>query len=394
MWRPGPSQDDHHMPDQQSSVEKNHSSEFFEHSASEDNELQPQAPRSFCDNWMSLLDNDDALMSSLTLPGTHDSAAYTSSLPFVATQRMTILQQLQAGIRYLDLRCGLRDNIAEMVHGSTYLGLTLSDVLNPVYMWLETHPKEALIVQIKQDREPERSSLPFSKVIAKSIAERPNRWRTADTTPTLGELGGKIQLFRRYDSPDQTPCGIDVTVWVDNPSEPFTIKPGHDVQLTVQDHYDFPDSVNLPTLLAIKSENVTKLLDIAARDSELGRWYLNFTSASEFNILFQYSPRTVAVGGYWDFRWEDGLNTQLSTHLKDCDNKTRFGIIIMDFPELGAEDIIGSLIRTNLVHRDGLNDPILRFMLLMVLVYIFISPMIRIDFAKLLFFESTPLASH
>ena len=162
--------------------------------------------------WMARLD-DDVLVSSLSIPGTHDSAAYTQPWPFVATQTMNIEEQLNAGIRYFDLRCGIVKNTTEMVHGPRLLGLRLQKVLDTMYKWLDSHTTEGLIVQIKEDRKSEQSTIHFAQSIFENIASRSERWRTANTTPSIGELRGKIQLFRRYNGPSRMAYGIDVTQW-------------------------------------------------------------------------------------------------------------------------------------------------------------------------------------
>lgn len=170
--------------------------------------------------WMALV-NDEDLVSSLSIPGTHDSAAYTQPWPFVATQTMNIAEQLHAGIRYFDLRCGVVNNSTEMVHGPRLLGLRLQTVLDTMYTWLDSHPTEGLIVQIKEDRKSEQSTIPFWQAIYQNIAAKSERWRTANTTPSMGELRGKIQLLRRYSAPSRMAYGIDVTQWQVRRHTPF-----------------------------------------------------------------------------------------------------------------------------------------------------------------------------
>ncbi|KAK0317512.1 hypothetical protein LTR82_011551 [Friedmanniomyces endolithicus] len=298
------------------------------------------------ERWMHKLD-DGIAMSALTIPGTHDSAAYTNAWPFIQTQKMDILGQLNSGIRYLDLRCGLRDDVLEMVHGSAILGLKLSILLDIMYLWLMSHPREALIVQIKQDRASERSSVHFAHAIWCCIAQAPGRWRTANTTPILGELRGKIQLFRRFTGPTLHAYGIDVTQWQDNPTRPFTIYTWHAVQLTIQDHYRPAEAESLPSLIAKKGGDVVELLNYAHANVDAGHWYINFTSAYEFNLWYQLSPREVAVGGYWAFRWEGEINPRLGEYLRIQKGKRRYGIVAMDFPDRGADDLIALLISSN-----------------------------------------------
>lgn len=327
--------------------------------------------------WMSHLPST-TLMSAISIPGTHDSAAYTYSWPFIATQTMDITAQLNAGIRYFDLRCGLRDNILEMVHGQAILNLRLDQVLTAMYVFLTANPSEALIAQIKRDRKDESSTLHFAQAITHLLSTTPDHWRTANTTPMLGELRGRIQLFRRFESSPYHPLGaygINVANWQDNPSRPFTIHLPQNVHLTIQDHYSFSDALGLPALIARKGGDVSELLDLAATTLSRSngsdccggatQWFINFTSAFEFNLYYQITPREIAAGAYWAFHWEDGMNARLraylDAHTDDDDDDDddegghstaptplrRFGILAMDFPEAGAKDLIMAVVRTN-----------------------------------------------
>ncbi|KAK4634481.1 1-phosphatidylinositol phosphodiesterase [Fulvia fulva] len=274
---------------------------------------------------------------------------------------MTMEQQLDAGIRYFDLRCGIVDDIAEMVHGAALLGLKLPEVMNTIYKWLDAHPTEAIIVQIKEDRESERSTVHFAQAIFACVSTRSERWRTANTTPTLGELRGKIQLFRRYRGPNLWAYGIDVTQWQDNPSVPFTITTQNMVQLTIQDHYSFSDPQSLPALVAIKGGDVSGLLERASKDLDPGHWYINFTSAYEFNFYYQLTPRAIATGGHYQFRWIDGINVRLHNWLRTRVGRQHYGIVAMDFPDT---DLVSELIRSNFKKH---NEPVWLVMLCIVL---------------------------
>ena len=298
-------------------------------------------------SWMSALD-DELLLSAITIPGTHDSAAYTVSWPFVATQKMSMVEQLDAGIRYLDFRCGVRNNIVEMVHGEAYLGLTLAKVLHDMYKWLAAYPSEALVVQIKQDRKDQKSNVEFAHAIFTVIAQRSELWRTANTTPCIGDLRGRIQLFRRFQGPNLYAYGIDVSRWQDNPPNPFTIYTTSGVQLTIQDHYAFPEPTSLPDVIMTKGGDVRRMLQRADEDLNQEHWYLNFTSAFEINIVYQLPPRQIAVGGWYFFRWKHGLNVRLRQYLKELPpQRRRFGVVAMDFPEQGTEDLVAAVFKSN-----------------------------------------------
>ena len=322
-------------------------------------------------DWMAKVD-DESPVSSLSLPGTHDSSAFTSSWPFVSTQKMDILQQLDAGIRYFDLRCGLVKDIVEMVHGRALLGLRLDAVLDTMYKWLDVHQTEGLVVQIKQDRREEDSEMSFHSAIYNILDISPKYWRTLPTTPKLKELRGKIQLFRRFPGPPFR--GIDVSRWQDNPTTPFTIRTYHGVLITIQDHYSPTDPVPLPDFVDKKGGDVSFMLNKAVTDTSPDRWYINFVSAFEINFYYQVSPREVALGGWWNFQWITGLNPRLAVYLKEHatrKRKQRYGIIAMDFPEQGSDDLIKSVIRSNFADKKtSLLHPITWVIILLVLIYV------------------------
>lgn len=92
------------------------------------------------DSWMGALP-DKTLLSDITIPGTHDTCA-RSNIPFVRTQYLSVTQQLEAGIRFLDLRCRLlADGDLYMYHGGVPMNfpryLKLSTVMAEVS--LRTH---------------------------------------------------------------------------------------------------------------------------------------------------------------------------------------------------------------------------------------------------------------
>ena len=305
-------------------------------------------------DWMCFLP-DAVPISSLSIPGTHDSAAFMSTWPFVSTQTLTTAQQLDAGIRYFDLRCGIVKDEVQMVHGRAVLGLKLADLLMDMYLFLLKHPKEAIIVQLKQDRKDEASTRPFSQLVLDLMHQQSKYWRLETTTPTLGELRGRIQLMRRFTTfqHQRYTTGIDLSRWPDNPPLPFTIRTLVGVHLTIQDHYSSTTPESLPNLIAKKGGDVASMLMRASRDTEPWHWYINFSSAYEFNVYYQIPPKDIAVGGYSVFRWVEGINLRLCNFLKarlaDVDEPQRFGVVVMDFVEKPATDLVKTVIEANFV---------------------------------------------
>lgn len=309
-------------------------------------------------DWMSRIHND-VPVSAITIPGTHDSAAHGSLIPFVTTQNMTIEEQLQVGIRYFDLRLGLVNDVLQMVHGRSTLGQTFDSVLESMYTFLEKHPSEGLLAQIKRDRADSNSTLCFSDAIRQTVGSRPDNWRTQPTTPCMEQLRGRIQLLRRYrvncasedlaapsnldvngnyDSIDTSSHGIDVSEWENNPSNPFLLTTANGTEIMIQDHYTPKSPTSFPALIDCKGGAVSHMLRLARshhapdveqvdphdilprheHQSRRNRWFLNFTSAFEINFLYQYTPDQIALGTHWDLRgrWCVGINSRLLTWLE------------------------------------------------------------------------------
>ncbi|XP_074671069.1 PI-PLC X domain-containing protein 1 isoform X1 [Strix aluco] len=129
--------------------------------------------------WMSRLPEKlwDIPLYNLALPGSHDTMTYcldeTSAVsgnesklvkflnkcipcivhPIImkwsTTQELTVTEQLEAGVRYLDFRIAHKANDPSMnlyfVH-MVYTTVTVQDILWEVLRWLETHPQEVVIL--------------------------------------------------------------------------------------------------------------------------------------------------------------------------------------------------------------------------------------------------------
>jgi len=115
----------------------------------------------------------DTLLRDVVIPGTHDSGTYgmtaasalapgrsewrTLARTVVArwsvTQHRTIAEQLEDGIRALDLRIDHHDGKLVIVHG--LVGPTLEDVFDQVRDFSKAHPKEIVILDLHRMPAPE-----------------------------------------------------------------------------------------------------------------------------------------------------------------------------------------------------------------------------------------------
>lgn len=196
--------------------------------------------------WMSQL-NDDLLISQLTIPGTHDTATYNISgsagLGFVKTQDLNITQQLEAGCRFLDIRCRLYENHLVLHHGAYYLNLNFNDVINFCSSFLAQNPTETILMSLKEEYDADDNTITYEQAVLSYISQNPDLWYTQDLLPTLGAVRGKIVLLRRFAlDANSAPLGIPLNL-SDNTSGTNQFHTDPDQVLSYEDLYN-PDSVD------------------------------------------------------------------------------------------------------------------------------------------------------
>ncbi|HTQ16801.1 phosphatidylinositol-specific phospholipase C [Mycobacterium sp.] len=155
--------------------------------------------------WMARL-ADDAPLSGITIPGTHDSGArfggvapvvdFVTAL-WVQCQNWTVTQQLNAGVRFLDVRCHAEpDGTLRIHHMFVDEQLSLTDVLRECVAFLAANPTEALLMRVQQ----EASTMPEPQFVAAferhvREADADDRIYRAPAIPQLRLVRGRIVLM-------------------------------------------------------------------------------------------------------------------------------------------------------------------------------------------------------
>lgn len=349
---------------------------------------------------------DDALISHLTIPGTHDSCA-RGRLPFVRTQYLSITEQLALGIRFLDLRLRVHDDgKLYCYHGGIPAqfpdgALSFVSVMDEVWTFLRgaqgTQPAtETVLISINNDNsspEEQADPAPFYHAVESAIAATPSypdgsrRWFVEPVTPTLGQVRGHAVLLRRYGGDPAISHtarqGLDVSEWQNNSPE-FTIVTPTNIRLHLQDKWRYTKRIALAQLVASKSGHVQQLMERAATspvaDADAGTgvdadadaadwcvitrvdheddWFVNFCSAVgdpvEQGEIAQ--AKWIAVGARSGLfgPWVDGMNVTTRNYLQQLQvqdagtSRRRLGIVNLDYPELPLDnDIVARLIEMN-----------------------------------------------
>ncbi|GGT55359.1 phosphatidylinositol-specific phospholipase C [Streptomyces purpureus] len=248
---------------------------------------------------------DTTRLQELTIPGTHDSGARHGGL-WAACQNLTIPQQLDAGIRFLDVRCRVTGGSFAIHHGAAYQHMMFGDVLVACANFLAAHPSETVLMRVKQEYSTD-SDQTFRAIFDDYLDNRGWRplFRISDTLPgSLGAARGKVVLLAdngglpglRYGD------GSVFDVQDDYMAEPFA-KRGR-----IENH--FRKAVQQP-----------------------GKLYVNYTSTS----------------AYLPPRWNsDRLNPQVHGFVDggEMAGRTGLGIVPMDFPDTRS-GLVASLLRHN-----------------------------------------------
>lgn len=147
-------------------------------------------------NWMSKLDAATSI-DRISIPGSHNTAALFGP-PKHVNQNLTLDQQLNFGIRYLDIRCRHIEDRFDIHHGSTYQNLTFDQVLSTIKDFLRRNPSEVLIMRLKPEFETVNCTRDFSDTFFTRYWD-PSLFYEGTDIPTLKDAGGKIYLLKNFE---------------------------------------------------------------------------------------------------------------------------------------------------------------------------------------------------
>ncbi len=265
--------------------------------------------------WMSKLD-DAKMLSELSIPGTHNAGATKSFMGISGKcQDTSIKEQLYIGVRFLDIRLMLEKDKLKVVHSFVDQDLSFESVLENITSFIAENPTEFLIVSIKQEADPENSTVSFASKVEEMLLQHDCVSGDRNFPKTLGEARGKILILSRYEN-----ASIGVPAyhgWMDSAS--FEIG-----ELYVQDKYKITD-------IAQKTEAFENALNIAAEMKY--SLVMNYASCYLENAWPPMSASKTAKE----------INPYLLKTLKDVN--TPFGVILCDFI---TEDMCEVIIQNNL----------------------------------------------
>lgn len=162
-------------------------------------------------NWMATVPSNIGYFM-LSMPGTHNAAAYGSSLSPSTTRTtdLDLTKQLEAGVRAFDLRPyvttdGQAYTSTNIYHGSQNTGVKFSDVMSTLSTFLTSNPTESIIL-IMHD---EKGSNKWGTTVMAALEAYKDQIAKITTNMKLASLRGKMIVIVRDDvsTTDTDLCG-------------------------------------------------------------------------------------------------------------------------------------------------------------------------------------------
>ena len=155
-------------------------------------------PTSYNASWMKSIP-DTTKISQMTIPGTHNSCAL-HGICCARTQTWSLPEQMNAGLRYFDIRLRLYNNTLRAFHEFVDQEDTFDIILNYALNFLEQNPSESIIMQIVKEYKVENCSKSIQEMYdeyIKDIKEKIVDFKKKDEIK-MGDIRGKILMVKIF----------------------------------------------------------------------------------------------------------------------------------------------------------------------------------------------------
>lgn len=320
------------------------------------------------DDWMKNLP-DGTAVRELSLPGTHDTMTSRVRLPYVVTQNWNLSEQLDAGIRAIDIRTRTIDNRLVIHHGNYYLFYSMEQVLDELAAWLKFHPYEGVLMRVQANEidagtpntaadfykvwnalvsKPKYAGLFVDGTVAANYYDstgryvRRNNLNTDFQNLTLGDIRGKLVVLASH--------SVAATYYSDVSGTQVTTSPW-DVASNMKDYtgYDIRTwwvKYFNPTIFDLDSNEAPQVSEVDARRTAI-KAHLDKSQnppADQLESPLMYNTNLAASSTQPPDGWARDLNPTVYDYLGYTSAPRRLGIIQMDFP---GEKLIYRIIKSN-----------------------------------------------
>jgi len=150
--------------------------------------------------WMSRVDGSKRV-SELSLPGTHDSMSIKSG-DIWQNQTMTLMQQLDSGVRVFDMRTRHINDGFRMHHGIIAQDTYFDDVLSDINNFLEANPSETVLFRLRSEHSSENNTRSYEETLKEYLASTTRRYTGSSDNPSLDEVRGQFVILQEFSGAD------------------------------------------------------------------------------------------------------------------------------------------------------------------------------------------------
>ena len=150
-------------------------------------------------NWMSQLD-DNVSIRNINMPGSHDTMALYSIADLAGQcQSLSLHDQLNLGVRFLDIRLKEDHDKLKAVHGFIDQKVSFETITKTIEQFIEKNPSEFIIMSVKEEADPSNSEISFENSL-KSYLNKDIYLKDTELPSKLGDVRGKVMLLSRYEN--------------------------------------------------------------------------------------------------------------------------------------------------------------------------------------------------
>ena len=142
--------------------------------------------------------NDETSLRDINMPGSHDSVSLRSIADVAGQcQSLGLEDQLNLGVRFLDIRLKeVKDKLIG-VHGFVDQKIKFESIIDTVESFLNKHPSEGIIMSIKEETSSSKSTISFEESLKGYLDNE--LYLTDKTLPSkMKDIRGKVVLLSRY----------------------------------------------------------------------------------------------------------------------------------------------------------------------------------------------------
>lgn len=283
--------------------------------------------------WMSCIPQN-VFYTMLSVPGSHDAATSSASV-FAKTQNKTIAEQLELGVRALDLRPSATDNL-EIKHGDYGTGVTLDQAINDMKTYLEKNPTEFIYATIhlegsKKPNESQKKTWSNNVyALVKAAVDGGYALNELSKNSKLTDYKGKIIFIYRDDlTGDNQIYNAAKVAWNDNIARTVKVRGTNgneinDFLISYQDIYESSNKEDVNSGVSGYFQQKGGVKNANEKIDMVKKYIDNATGTNDWRLIFNYANYSGAISSN-----TNTIMSSINPYIVSKNN--RLGVIFSDF---------------------------------------------------------------